>query len=355
VAICGALTLLLLLACGYLLPKPLVELAAMIPVLFVEYVVGVLETRKLTFPASVRAVLRRRILNAIGYALALLFVADVEGLILQAIGGSVSVLALLNVVTAIAMGVLIGWRNSHDAIWIIVEASYAASLLGGFLDLRFLGSQRFDQVHAGASLLVVVLVSGTVFAAGGIVGYLGQRQWQLLRTPVGERNAGPAERSRHIIRLGTIVLLAVIVGSSSVLVAAASNVGSPASGFYVVNQRIAADSSLVLTLYTVLVRPDGIAVFYLAYEDTSSSPLRLSCRGYSDPFPDTVKLSDDRVIHAQTTYCSLYPDQTLTLLPDLSVLSYVTFPDARDLGRPFTFHWAAGQLSGTISGLRLAA
>src|SRR5450755_3121293 len=35
VAICAALALVLLLACGYILPKPLVELAAIIPVLFV--------------------------------------------------------------------------------------------------------------------------------------------------------------------------------------------------------------------------------------------------------------------------------------------------------------------------------
>jgi hypothetical protein len=355
VAICAALAFVLLLACGYILPKPLVELAAIIPVLFVEYVVSVLQTRKIRFPAPVRAVFRRRILNAIGYALALLFVADVEGLILRAAGGSVSELALLNIGTAITMGALIGWRKSHDAIWIIVEASYVASLLGGFLDLRFLGSQRFEQVHAGVSLVVVVVVSGTVFAAGGIAGYLGQRQWELLRTPAAERNAAPAERSRIVVRIGTIVLLALVVGGSSVLVASSGDAASPAPGFYVVNRQIS-DAGARVTLFTVLVRQDGKAVFSIAYEDTGTSPLFLTCQEGKDSLSlTTVKLGDGRLVHPKETYCSDYPGQKLTLLPDLSVLSYAIFPDARDLGQSFTFHWAAGNLSGTISGVSLAA
>jgi hypothetical protein len=181
---CGLIAfVLLLLADG--LPRPLPELLAAVPVLFVDYVASAAEARKIRWPASLGDLLRTRTwyLAGIGYAALLVIAADLEYIFLKLAGGSVLELGLLELATGAVMGVLIGWQLPGRPVWTIVETAFLAALLGTVFDLAVLGSRQFRHVHGGASPAAVVLENGAVFAVTGLLGYLGLRAVRRLRPP----------------------------------------------------------------------------------------------------------------------------------------------------------------------------
>ncbi|MGD0605759.1 MAG: hypothetical protein ABSA53_19455 [Streptosporangiaceae bacterium] len=363
-AICGGLASLILLLGGSILQKPQVESFAVVPVLFVDYVVSELDERRIALPAPLRDVLRNRLLAIAGYA-ALLVAADyIEGVLLQAAGGSVSALGLLNLGTGAAMGVLIGWRSPRHAVWTIAGVAYTASLLGAAADLGFLGSQRFRQIHAGASLTEVVIVSGTVFAVSGTLGYLGLRVKRHRAahergggedTPVRDARAtgNQVKTRRNRISAGVLALLAL----TAVIAYALSSSGGAqlAPGSYPVNRQISSSHQLILTVTGVQVAKNGTATLFITYRNTGSSPESLTCGGYSERSAAAAVLSDGQVIYSEATYCSDHPGKERTVSPGRSVLSYAVFADASDLAHPFTFYWSAGILSGTIPQVSLTS
>lgn len=340
VAICGGLASLILLLGGSLLQKPLVETFALVPVLFVEYVVSVLDDRRITAPRPIWSWL----LAIAGYA-TLLVVADyIEGGLLQAAGGTASALGLLNLGTGAAMGVLVGWRSPRHAVWTIAVVAYTASLLGGAADLAFLGSQRFGQIHAGGSLTEVVIVSGTAFAVSGTLGYLGLRV---------KRHRGTREGSRRRYLIGGGVL--GLVAAVTYALASSSGGAQLTPGRYSLDRQISSSHHVVLTLTGAQVAGNGTATLFVTYTNTGTSAVALTCGGYSARTAAAVVLSDGQIIYSQATYCSEHPGKVETVPPGRSIVSYAVFADASGLVHPFTFYWSAGLLSGTsLAGQPLA-
>jgi hypothetical protein len=343
VAICGGLASLILLLGGRFLQKPLVETFALVPVLFVDYVVGELDERRIALPPP----LRSRLLSIAGYAVLLVAADYIEGAFLQAAGGTVSALGLLNLGTGAAMGVVIGWRSPRHAVWAIAGVAYTASLLGGTADLAFLGSQRFGQIHAGGSLTEVVIVSGTASAVSGTLGYLGLR----VKRHRAAHEGAPRNHRRYLIAIigGVLVLLVAVA------YALMSSAGGPqpAPGSYPVNRQISSSHQLMLTLTSAQVARNGTATLYITYTNIGSSPQTLTCGGYSERSAGAVVLSDGQVMYSRATYCSAHPGKKQTVPPGRSVLSYAVFAVASDLAHPFTFYWSAGVLSGTVPDVSL--
>jgi hypothetical protein len=337
-AVCGALACLILLLCDGVLPTPLPELLATVPLLFIEDLSGLLEGRKAAFPASIRDARRQWFLVAVAYAVLLVIVLDIEGALVRAAGGGVLLLGLLDLLTGAAMGALIGWRSPRRAAGIIVETAWLAGLLGAVADLGLLGSRDFHHVHDGAALVVVVAVNGMVLAVSGVLGYLALR-------------AGRARPARGAA-LGGLVLLAVIVVAAYVLPPSpgrATGASRLAAGIYLVKRPVAVTPSLAVTLVYVQVIRSGRAAFVLTYRNTGRSPEYLSCTGFSDPGAVSVTLSDGSVMRARATYCSDHPRATQKVAPGQSVTSYAVFAASAGLARPFSFHWYLGHRpSGTI-------
>jgi hypothetical protein len=347
-ASCAGLASLILLFGGSFVQKPQIEAFAIIPILFIDYFVNQLDERKIALPAPLRDVLRNWLLAIIGYAVLLVAVSYIEGGLLQAAGGTVSALGLLNLGTGAAMGVLIGWRSPRHAVWTIVGVAFTASLLGAAADLGFLGTQRFRQIHAGASLTEVVILSGTAFAVSGTLGYLGLR----VRRHRADHESGTGgdtsvRARRHRISAGVLVLLALTAIVAYVLTSSSSS-GQLGAGSYAVNRQISSSQQLTLTLTSVQVAKNGTATFFITYRNSGSSAESLTCGGYSERSAATAELSDGQVIYSEATYCSDHPGKEQRVPPGRSVLSYAVFADASDLTQPFTFHWSAGVLSGTI-------
>jgi hypothetical protein len=346
---------------GNYLQKPVLEDFALLPVLFVEYTVSQLDGRKLGFPEPIR----RTLPAVIAYAVLLVIADDIEGLLLQAAGGSVSGLGLLNLVTGAALGALIGWRSPRQAIWTILEASLAASILGAVVDLLLVSPQRFHQVHGGGSLAEVVLVSGAAFAASGVLGCLGLRVSRLLLHPAaaGEpaatlppgtrRDAGAAtehDRTRMVL-LG--LSLAALIACVICAVAPWSHDPGPLpSGLYPLNRQVSSASGIVVTMVGVRIAPSGKTAFLLTYQNEGSGPETLACTGFTDPA--TVTPREGQAVQSAATYCSDHPDSGKTLAPGGVLHSYAIFTSDRDLSRPFSFGWQAGSLSGTVPRITLA-
>jgi hypothetical protein len=183
--ICGGLALLVLLLSNQVVPEPLNEILALLPVLFVDYVAGMLGSRKFEPPKSIRDIVGKRTwyLSALASAALLVIVADVEGAVLSAVRGTTLVLGLLDILDGIGMGILIGWRPLQRPVLTILGTAFGAALLGGIFDLLVLGQHQFTQVHGGAALIAVVAVSGAVFAVTGLLGYLARRSWRRLHPP----------------------------------------------------------------------------------------------------------------------------------------------------------------------------
>jgi hypothetical protein len=360
VTICAGLAFLILLFGVDALPTPVLELVATLPVLVLDYVIRKLDDRTITFPAAIRAVLRR-VRTTIGYAALLVIAADIEGALLTVASGSTVTLGLLNIATGVAIGALIGWRSPRDAIWTIVETAYVASMLGVLIDLGFLGAQRFSVVHFGASLVFVVTVSGTVYAASGTQGYLGLREGQRLRAPASPAG-GPGPEARTTItreRVSTaagsgVALLALAGSLAYVAASSATGGGAPRPGSYSVNREIASAGAVVVTLVRVQVAQNGKTALFITYSDTGLSTEKLACTGFTSPSAAAIRLSDGEVIDSVTTYCSDHPGAVQKVAPGRSFTSYATFLDASGLGQAFAFSWQAGALSGTISGVSLS-
>src|ERR1700677_262667 len=357
-ASCAGLASLILLFGGSFVQKPQIEAFAIIPILFIDYFVNQLDERKIALPAPLRDVLRNWLLAIVGYAVLLVAVSYIEGGLLQAAGGTVSALGLLNLGTGAAMGVLIGWRSPRHAVWTIVGVAFTASLLGAAADLGFLGSQRFGQIHAGASLTEVVILSGTAFAVSGTLGYLGLR----VRRHRADHESGtgddtsvrdaqapgnPIKTRRNRLRAGVLVLLAL---TAIVAYALTSSSGGAqlAPGSYPVNRQISSSHQLILTLTGVQVAKNGTATLFITYKNTGTSPESLTCGNYSARSAAAATFSDGQVIYSEATYCSEHPGKEQRVPPGRSVLSYAVFADASDLTQPFTFYWSAGVLSGAI-------
>lgn len=365
VAICGALASLVLLLGGNLLQKPMLESLALVPVLFVDYVIGELEGRKIGFLTPISDLLAATMRPAAVYTALLLVASYAEGAALRGAGGSVSTLGLLDLGTGIALGALIGWRSPRHAIWIILETSFVAGLLGTLIDLALLHPEQFRLVHAGASAAEVILVNGTAFAASGILGYLAPRVRRLRRpSTVAGHSAGELASSHDPLahsgkaprRVGVIGLaLLALTGVAAYGIASSPGRGDQLTpGLYPVNRQISSASAVVLTLTGVQVAKDGKATFFITYSNTGASPQLLTCAGYADPSAAAITPSDGHAVHSVATYCSDHPGHEQEVTSSQPLMSYAIFAGTKGLTGPFTFHWRAGILSGTISHVSLS-
>src|SRR5580658_2850870 len=125
-AICAAVVAGLLVL-SYRIPVPYNAILPALPVFFLDPLVDLLDRRKEIFPN--RIVPWQRVFGTAGYTALLIVGLNVEGALLRAITGSDSGLLILNLLTAGAMGVLIGWLSPRLAVWTIVEVSFAGSVL----------------------------------------------------------------------------------------------------------------------------------------------------------------------------------------------------------------------------------
>jgi hypothetical protein len=356
-AITATLAVLILVAGVGVVPDWLLGLAATGPILLTEFVAGVLRSGDIAIPARFRSTLARRFRAVLGYAVLLLVVSYAEGALLRADAGSVPALVALNIGTGIVLGVLIGWRSPQTPISTIVQASLVASLLGGSADLAFLGQQRFLDIHGGGPLVLVILVNGIVFAASGILGYIGLRAGRLLKTR-GGLAALPVVSRRIGIGAGLLAVLALTgsagyaLGSASQAVSATGAAVPP--GRYLVNREISEDGGIVLTLQDVQVTGHGHARFALIYRNTGPKSQRLSCQGLANPGLAVVTLRDGELMHSFSTYCYAHPGRPLAIAAAGDLLSYASFPGTRGLGQPFAFTWPADGFSGTVTGIELS-
>src|SRR5579863_5641162 len=344
---------------SYHLPAPYIAILPMLPVFFLDPLVDLLDRRKEIFPN--RALPWRRVLVTAGYTALLVVALNLEGAVLEGITGSDSGLLVLNLLTAIAMGVLIGWRSPTLAGWTIVEVSFAGSVLGVLVDLSFLGWSGFQQVHVGAPVFVVMIETGALFAVAGLIGYVGPRALR--------RNAGPSpdqaegarllrgERPRERLMIAAAAIgLFFLVGIATYAVGYARAANAvPASAIYPVQGRIAKAGDVVLSLDGLQVRPDGSVVVALTYRNVGSKAVGLSCVGFSNPAAATIQFADGRTESSTATFCSVHPDSVRRIGAGKSIISYAEFPDGRGLDRPFTLRWHAGSFSGSLAGLSLTS
>ena len=186
VAIAAVLIVLILIFLRDVIPSPLPELIATVPIAFIDLAARTIERRRLEWP-SLQAFFGPRpwYITGIGYGALLVIVSLVEGALLQAVGGNLGQLVLINIVTGVAMGVWIAWRfGPHGRpVLTIIEAAFVAGLLGVLFDLILLGREGSGEVHGGAAPLYLVIMNGLLFAGTGLVGYLGLSVWRRLRPP----------------------------------------------------------------------------------------------------------------------------------------------------------------------------
>jgi hypothetical protein len=380
------------------IPAPYNAILPAWPVFFLDPLVDLLDSRKEIFPN--RSLPWRRVLITAGYTALLVVALNVEGAVLQGITGSDSGLLIANLLTAMAMGVLIGWSRPPLAAGTIVEVSFAGSVLGVLVDLSFLGWRGFEQVHASASAFVVMAETGTLFAVAGLTGYAalravrtathaggsrqdaggsrqdaggsrqdaggsrqdagGSRQdaggsredragkagWRLLR--------GDSRRNRLAIAVTATGLLCLTGIATYALGYARAASTAPAPAIYPVQGQIARADGIVLSLTGLEVFPSGSVVVALTYQNTGRTAFFLNCQGYASPAAATIGLADGRTESSTATFCSSEPGSMRRIGPGQSVISDAEFPDARGLDQPFSFSWHSGVFSGTLPDLDLA-
>lgn len=370
--ICAALVGLMLLLSPHI-PAPYGPILPALPIFFLDPIVDMVDRQKIIFPS--RNMPWRRILVTAGYTTLLVIALNVDGVVLKAVAGSDSGLEILNLATAIAMGVLIGWRTPRLALWTILETSFAGSVLGVLTDLTFLGWYGFAQVHIGAPVAVVMAENGLLFGIAGLVGYSGLRAARMSPSrnlsgrmhgvvPPGQPSSGgangqpgrPSEsrRQRTAISVSAIALIFLVGIASYGFGYARAGQALPTPAIYPVQRQIARVGSVALSLTGVEVFQNGNAVFALTYLNTGSRAVSLTCAREADPGAATIELGDGRARHSEATFCSAHPGSTQVIGTGRSVISYAQFADARGLDRPFTFGWHLGRFSGNLPGLRLS-
>jgi hypothetical protein len=357
-AICAVVTAGLVVLSGHL-PAPYLAILPGLPVLFLGPLVDLLDVRKEIFPN--RALPWRRVLVTAGYTAFLVVALNVEGAVLTGITGSESGLLILNLLTAIAMGVLIGRRSPTLAGLTIVEVSFAGSVLGVLVDLSFLGWSGFQQVHVGAPVFVVMIETGTLFTVAGLIGYVGLRALRRNAAAPADQAEGRrlirADRPRERLMIAAAAIgLFFLVGIATYAVGYARAANAvPASAIYPVQGRIAKAGRVVLSLTGLQVRPDGSVVVALTYRNVGSKAVGLSCVGYSNPAAATIQFADGRTESSTATFCSVHQGSVRRIGAGKSIISYAEFPDGRGLDRPFTLSWHAGSFSGSLPGLSLTS
>lgn len=185
IAITAALVFLILILLDGVLPSPVPELIATIPMFFLDHTATAIARRKLEWP-TLKALLHPRpwYIAGVGYAALLLMVSLLEGALLKALGGNLSQLGLINIATGVATGVLIGWRSAWNRpVRTIIEAGFLVGLLGVLFDLILLGREGSHEVHGRVAPLYLMIINGLVFAGAGLLGYLGLSVWRHLRPP----------------------------------------------------------------------------------------------------------------------------------------------------------------------------
>lgn len=131
---------------------------------------------------------------------------------------------------------------------------------------------------------------------------------------------------------------------------------APAPRDYPVNRQIPNSLSWLVTLTDIRVLPSGQAEFFVVYDNNGPYIENLSCLGNTDPSVNTVALSNGQTVAATADYCSQHPgDASIDINSGQTFTSYVIFPDAAQLTKPFGFSWAAEGLAGTLTGLQLPA
>lgn len=185
IAVTAALVFLILILLDGVVASPMPELIATIPMFFLDHTATAIARRKFDWP-TLNGPLHTRpwYIAGVGYAALLLMVSLLEGALLNAVGGNLSQLGLINIATGVAAGVLIGWRSAGNRpVWTIIEAGFLVGLLGVLFDLVLLGREGSHAVHGRVAPLYLVMVNGLVFAGSGLLGYLGLSVWRHLRPP----------------------------------------------------------------------------------------------------------------------------------------------------------------------------
>lgn len=166
IAVTAALVFLILILLDGVVASPMPELIATIPMFFLDHTATAIARRKFDWP-TLNGPLHTRpwYIAGVGYAALLLMVSLLEGALLNAVGGNLSQLGLINIATGVAAGVLIGWRSAGNRpVWTIIEAGFLVGLLGVLFDLVLLGREGSHAVHGRVAPLYLVMVNGLVFA-----------------------------------------------------------------------------------------------------------------------------------------------------------------------------------------------
>jgi hypothetical protein len=162
---------------------------------------------------------------------------------------------------------------------------------------------------------------------------------------------------RSRLAIAAIAVLAVLAGV--IVLLNQHGTGSPLSspavpqGTHSVNRKITQHGSLIVALTTISVKGDRMTVDVTYRNNAASTPVILSCTGYSDPSIVTVSLADGTLLHASKTSCSADPAALFTIGPKAVHHSYATFTVSGKFAQPFTFHWPYGSLRGSVSGIRI--
>jgi hypothetical protein len=171
---------------------------------------------------------------------------------------------------------------------------------------------------AGAAAIAVAAAAGTVLGT---------------RTPAEATAQVPAAAVRHVYPV---------------------SLDAVRPGDYPVNRQISAVSPWVLTLTDIRVLGSGQAEFFVQYLNTSAVTGQLTCANSAAQEKATLTLGSGQTVTAIADDCSQHPNDSAIYVGSGETLqSYAIFADASKLGQPFTLNWPAGNLSGTVDGLRL--
>lgn len=176
---------------------------------------------------------------------------------------------------------------------------------------------------------------------------------------VRAQDARPADRRSGLRRRSYLAIAAtglVVVAAGLILVLRGGSAGTsahaPPQGDVTVNRQFAHDDSFVLTLTTIKLQGDRLTVD-VAYHNGTNQTQILTCLGETDPTTASLTLANGTIIHSIATYCSDHPSLASTLGAGQTHTSYAVFRVPKDFPQPVSFFWQAGDLSGTVSHLRV--
>lgn len=182
---------------------------------------------------------------------------------------------------------------------------------------------------------------------------------QVQNVPGQAQDARPAAARPGLRRRSYLAIAAtgIVVVAAALILAlrggpAATSAHAPHKGNVTVNHQFARDDSFVLTLTTITLRDNRLTVD-VAYHNATNQTQILTCLGETDPTTASLTLANGTIVHSIATYCSDHPSLASTLGAGQTHTSYAVFLVPKDFPEPVSFFWEAGDLSGTVSHLRV--